>query len=79
MARLRPGRPVTAMGESARWTRRAVARKGEGGSLTTEYPANGSFSDHTHAVCMKLRSAALLGGPRFSVRVSYGQATKGVR
>jgi hypothetical protein len=22
-------------------------------SLTTEYPANGSFSDHTHAVCMK--------------------------
>jgi hypothetical protein len=24
------------------------------GSLTTEYPANGSFSDHTHAVCIKL-------------------------
>jgi hypothetical protein len=24
------------------------------GSLITEYPANGSFSDHTHAVCMKL-------------------------
>jgi hypothetical protein len=22
--------------------------------LTTEYSANGSFSDHTHAVCMKL-------------------------
>jgi hypothetical protein len=22
-------------------------------SLTTEYSANGSFSDHTHAVCMK--------------------------
>ena len=21
-------------------------------SLTTEYPANGSFSDHTHAVCI---------------------------
>ena len=27
-------------------------------SLTTEYPANGSFSDHTHAVCMKLTHAA---------------------
>jgi hypothetical protein len=21
--------------------------------LTTEYPANGSFSDHTHAVCIE--------------------------
>ena len=25
---------------------------GDLGSLTTEYSANGSFSDHTHAVCM---------------------------
>src|SRR4029077_17417654 len=28
-------------------------------SLTIEYPANGSFSDHTHAVCMKLTQATL--------------------
>jgi hypothetical protein len=29
-------------------------------SLTTEYPANGSFSDHTHAVCMKTDAGQVL-------------------
>jgi len=27
--------------------------------LTTEYSANGSFTDHTHAVCMDLSRAAV--------------------
>ena len=32
----------------------SIAECGDSSSLTTEYPANGSFSDHTHAVCMEL-------------------------
>ena len=39
--------------ESGRWPEANNNR-----SLTTEYLANGSFSDHTHAVCMKLTLVA---------------------
>jgi hypothetical protein len=33
------------------------------GSLTTEYPANGSFSDHTHAVCIETNACLEVRGP----------------
>ena len=41
------------------------------GSLTTEYSANGSFSDHTHAVCIELTRARASGDPEAVVSVSF--------
>ena len=53
---------------------------GNGGSLTTEYPANGSFfRPHTRSVHEVVAVGSSSEERKASARVSYGQATKGVR
>jgi hypothetical protein len=53
---------------------------GDGGSLTTEYPANGSFfRPHTRSVHETDAAGSSPEEGAALVRVSYGQATKGVR